>query len=328
MKSLKLITLFCLTLFVANAQAAEPPAVLNGQAITEEEMNKLAKNRMMKVMSQMYDIQRDAIDQIIDERLLEAEAKKQGKTIQDLIKSVQSKAAAVTEDEAKMMYEMQKKSFGDQTFDQVKTRLMSQMEAQKKQAAVGEFIESLRTKADIKVNLSRPRAEVSVDDDPSKGPKTAPVTLIEFTEYQCPFCKKARPTIDKILSEYGDKVHYVLRDFPLSFHKQAKGSANAAQCAGEQGKYWEYSSQLWDSQGQHTDAKLVEIGESIKLDMTKFNSCVKSQKYFAEIDKDMDDGGKVGVSGTPAYFINGMFLSGAQPFSAFKQLIDEELAKK
>lgn len=328
MKLSKLVFLTVLVLLTSQVRAAEPPAVLNGTPVTDEEVDKLAKNRMMKILSQMYDIKRDAIEQIIDERLLEAEAKKQGKTVSDVIKSVQAKAAKVTEEDAKMVYELQKKSFGDKPFDEVKTRLMAQLDGQKKQAAVTEFLDGLRKNADIKINLDRPRAEVSVDDDPSKGKKGAPITLIEFSEYQCPFCKKTRPTIDKILSTYGDKVHYVFRDFPLSFHNQAKDAANAAQCAGDQGKYWEYSDKLWETQGQHTQEKLKEIATGLKLDMAAFEKCTKDGKYYAEINKDMEDGSNSGVSGTPAYFINGLFLSGAQPFESFKQLIDEELAGK
>lgn len=328
MKLAKLVFLTMLVLMTAQVRAEEPPAVLNGVPVTNEEVDKLAKNRMMKILSQMYDIKRDAIEQIIDERLLEAEAKKQGKTVSDVIKSVQAKAAKVTEEDVKMVYELQKKNFGDKTFEEVKTRLMAQLDGQKKQAAVSEFIDSLRSKADFKINLDRPRAQVSVDDDPSKGKKGAPITLIEFSEYQCPFCKKTRPTIDKILSTYGDKVHYVFRDFPLSFHNQAKDAANAAHCAGDQGKYWEYSDKLWESQGQHSQAKLKEIATGLKLDMTAFEKCAKDGKYYAEINKDAEDGANAGVSGTPAYFVNGLFLSGAQPFEAFKQLIDEELAGK
>ena len=113
----------------------------------------------------------------------------------------------------------------------------------------------------------------------------------------------------------------------MSFHSQAKDAANAANCAGEQGKYWEYNHALWDFQSKQSLDKLKEIAANLSLDTVKFEACVSSKKYYKEIDKDQADGSEAGVSGTPAYFINGKFLSGAQPFEAFKEIIDEELAK-
>lgn len=308
---------------------ATPLATLDGQDITEAEVDKIAKPRMTKLLSQMYDIKLNAINQIIDDRLLLVEAKKKGLTVDKFRKKLMDEAGDVTESEAKAIYQLQKKRYKDKTFDQIKKQLMSQLSRQKKQMAVEDYLATLRKKANIKINIERPRAKVSTDDDPSMGgSKNAPITVIEFTEYQCPFCKRARPTIQKILDTYKDQVHYVLRDFPLSFHKQAKGAANAAQCAGDQGKYWEYSDELWKTQGKHTEETLNKIATDIKLNMDKFKKCTSSKKYYAEIDKDQNDGIAAGVTGTPAYFINGLFLSGAQPFQSFKKLIDEELARK
>ncbi|MBF0106366.1 MAG: thioredoxin domain-containing protein [Deltaproteobacteria bacterium] len=326
-KLLTLVFLSCLLICPALSKA-KVLATLNGQEITEEEVDKVATPRMTKILSQMFDIKREVIDQMIEERLLTADAQKQGLTIDSLRSKILSDAKAVTEDEARSIYQLQKERYQGKEFDEIKLQLMAQLSEQKKQMAMGDYIDNLKKQAQIKINLERPRAKVSVDDDPSQGgPTTAPVTLIEFTEYQCPFCKRARATIKQILDTYGDKVHYVIRDFPLSFHNQAKDAANAAQCAGDQGKYWEFSDELWKIQGQQTTEALTKIATDIGLNLEKFNSCVSSQKYYAEIDKDQDDGVVAGVTGTPAYFINGLFLSGAQPFNNFKSLIDEELAK-
>jgi len=205
---------------------------------------------------------------------------------------------------------------------------MSQLTGQKKQKELSDFIKKLRKQADISIKLQRHRVKVQVDDDdPSKGPKSAPILLVEFSEFQCPFCKRTRPTLDKILNKYGSKVRYIFRDFPLSFHKQAKSAANAANCAQEQGKYWEFFEQLWKSQGKHSNEKLIEIGQGIGLSMSPFKACVESEKYFSEIDKDQKAGSEMGVTGTPAYFVNGVFLSGAQPYERFEEIIEEELAK-
>jgi len=170
----------------------------------------------------------------------------------------------------------------------------------------------------------------TVDDDPMEGDKNAKVTIIEFSDFQCPFCGKfysdAYKQIDEQYIKTG-KVKLVFRDFPLSFHQNAHPAAEAAECANEQGKFWEMHNKLFENQQALAVTDLKQYAADLKLDVKKFNDCFDSGKYKAEIDKDAADGGKVGVSGTPAFFINGIALTGAQPFSAFKEVIDAELAK-
>ena len=161
-----------------------------------------------------------------------------------------------------------------------------------------------------------------------KGKKDAPVTIIEFSEYQCPFCKRfVDSTYPSIIKDYVDtgKVRYVFRDFPLGFHDQAKPAAMAAECAGDQGKYWEYHDLLFKNQASLSAANYKKWAKDLKLDTTKFDACVDTNKYKAEVEKDFSDGQKAGVSGTPAFFINGKMISGAQPYSVFKTEIEAAL---
>lgn len=182
------------------------------------------------------------------------------------------------------------------------------------------------------------RKEVSADDDPFLGSKNAKVIVIEFSDYQCPFCRSFwKDTLPQLKKEYIDtgKIRFVYRDYPLSFHAMAQQFAEAAECAEDQGKYWQMHDKIFseqDKKGQGTitstvnDLKLWAF--QIGLDKNQFNQCLDSGKYKSEVQKDFDDGNKAGVSGTPSLFINGRFLVGAQPFSAFKAVIDEELKKK
>jgi protein-disulfide isomerase len=175
-----------------------------------------------------------------------------------------------------------------------------------------------------------PRTEVSLDDDPIKGNKNAPVTIVEFSDYQCPFCGRYfSQTYPQILKQYVNtgKVKYVFRDFPLSFHKNAQKAAEAAECAHEQDKYWEMHDKLFENQRNLDIASLKQYAADINLDTKKFNSCLDSGKYASEVQKDFNEGSRYGVSGTPTFFINGIKLVGAQPLSAFKQVIDAELTK-
>ncbi len=155
------------------------------------------------------------------------------------------------------------------------------------------------------------------------------VTIVEFSEFQCPFCARVLPATKEVMSRYKGKVRWVVRDFPLSFHDRAKPAAVAAHCALKQGKYWEMYSTLFENQSALSDQDFIAYAEKIKLDKAKWQACVaKPAAELAFIDQNMQSGIRAGVTGTPAFFINGRRLSGAVPFARFKQIIDEELSKK
>jgi protein-disulfide isomerase len=176
---------------------------------------------------------------------------------------------------------------------------------------------------------SEPSEQVSADDDPFKGDENAPVTIIEFSDFQCPYCgRHYRETIPQIEENYINtgKVKYVFRDFMLSFHPQAIPSALAAQCAHEQGKFWEYHDKLYDNQDSLSIENYKVWAAELDLNTEQFNSCLDSEKYMDEIQKDFADGQAAGVSGTPGFFINGQKLVGAQPYSVFEAAIEAALA--
>ncbi len=173
---------------------------------------------------------------------------------------------------------------------------------------------------------------VSVDDDPYIGPEDAPVTIIEFSDFQCPFCKRFRDqTLDSLLAAYQGKIRFVYRDFPISrIHPYAMKAAEAANCAGDQGKYWEYHDILFQNQSEWSreGAKMFPVyAEKLGLDLEEFKTCLDTGKYTEEVKKDVADGKAAGVGGTPTFFINGRVLSGAQPLSAFQRIIDSILVE-
>jgi len=177
------------------------------------------------------------------------------------------------------------------------------------------------------------KIEVSVDDDPVKGSKNAPVTIVEFSDFQCPFCarffEQTLPQIEENYIKTG-KVKFVYRDFPLSFHQYAQKAAEAAECADEQEKFWEYHDVLFQKQSEWSStgvAKFKEYATTLGLNTSKFNECLDSGKYSDEVQKDFKDGSSYGVSGTPTFYVNGIEVVGAQPYTAFQQIIDQELGK-
>jgi len=162
---------------------------------------------------------------------------------------------------------------------------------------------------------------------PSKGPADAKVTIVEFSDFQCPFCSRVNPTLKQIEDTYGKDVRIVFRHLPLPFHKEAKPAAEAAMAAHEQGKFWEMHDKLFQSQRDLTRETFERYAKEIGLDMKKFTAALDSGKFRSYVDNDERYAGTVGASGTPAFFINGKLVSGAQPFAAFKNVIDEELKR-
>ena len=169
--------------------------------------------------------------------------------------------------------------------------------------------------------------KVAIGSSPVKGPNSAPIKIVEWSDFQCPFCSRATPTLAQIEREYGDKVQIAFKHMPLSMHPKARPAHAAAEAASMQGKFWEMHDLIFADQRGMSEAKYLEYATQLDLDIDKFKKDVASPQVEARIAEDYNQASKLGVTGTPAFFVNGRFLSGAQPFSSFKRLIDEALAK-
>jgi protein-disulfide isomerase len=311
-------------------------ATVDGAAVTETDLDKglegKAKGQLLKARMEMYQAKREALDSYLDKKLGEEQAKKVGKTYEQLIAAeVTNKIKKVTDSDIKKFYDDYKKKNAGAAhslppLDQVKDRIKQKLEQDRRQEREVAFSEELRKKHKVTIQMTQPRAEVAKGETGPRGSAKAPIEIVMFSDYQCPFCKRAEESVSKVLKEYKGKVSLYFRDYPLAFHDRAKPAAEAARCAAEQGKYWEYHDKLFEKQ-QLSDEDLVKHAKDLKLDIAKFEPCVKGQKYKEQIEKDIEAGSDVGVTGTPAFFINGIPLSGAQPFETFKKTIDAELAQ-
>lgn len=305
----------------------DPVARVGGEAISLDTLETEAAAGVVRARQQMYEARRQALERMIDTQLAEAEAKKRGITAEELVKAeVDGKLTPPSDAEIAKFYEERKDRI-KKPLEEVKDRIVQMLERQKRGERDAAFRESLRAAANVEIYLAAPLMKVSADDDPRKGPADAPVQIIEFSDFQCPYCGKAAETVEAVVQKYGDKVSVVYRDFPLPMHKEAHRASQAAQCANDQGKFWQYHDVLFKNVQKMKDEDLQEHATTAGLDVEKFKSCLSANTHVAEIDKDIADGKKVGMSGTPGFFINGRFLGGARPVEDFAAIIDEELAK-
>ncbi|MBE4753560.1 thioredoxin domain-containing protein [Corallococcus sp. ZKHCc1 1396] len=226
---------------------------------------------------------------------------------------------------------------GAQPFEAFKTLIDEEIAKADKALAAGTKAEDLYAKLNqdnVNAVPAAPAApaepavqKVDVGNAPVRGPAKAPVTIVAWSDFECPFCSRAVPTLDQVEKAYEGKVRIAFKHQPLSFHQHAKGAAQASMAAHEQGKFWQMHDKLFANQRALDRASLEKYAQELKLDMAKFKSAMDSGKFDAQIEADMAAGSAVGANGTPTFFINGRTLVGAQPFDAFKKVIDEELKK-
>ncbi len=307
--------------------AAEPVAVVAGTPISREDLEKHVKPKLVEIENQRYEALSEGLDEMISEQLFEKEAKARNVTVEQLeAVEITGKVPEPTDAEVQKVYDENKSQLGNQTLDQVKPRIVEFLKQQKGGERQQAFVDELKAKYKTTVSLKPPVVNVATGGRPERGNDKAPITIIAFSDYQCPYCKKAHTTVEEVMKTYGDKVKLVYRDYPLPFHENARPAAEAAACANAQGKFWEYHQKLWAAADLSAD-KLKAMAGEVGMDQKKFDDCLAKQEFKAVIDKDIADASNVGVTGTPAFFINGRMLSGAQPFEKFKEVIDEELAR-
>jgi protein-disulfide isomerase len=194
-----------------------------------------------------------------------------------------------------------------------------------------DYVRRLREKAGVAVYLEEPvsaRAELGPPRGFARGPNNAPVTIVEFSDFQCPFCKAVLPTINELMTRYPGKVRWEFRDFPIQLHPGAARAHEAARCAGEQGKFWEYHDELFARSPNHSLPELRLFARDLKVDAVAFAECLETSKYQAAVAGDIHEGKRLGVQGTPTFFINGRMREGELSLAAFQELIESELRAK
>jgi protein-disulfide isomerase len=284
-----------------------------------------------RVNQLLYQHRRQAIQQIVGDSLMEEAAKKAGQSKDAWLQAeIARRTGEVPEEEIKRVYELNKDRVGTQTLDQLRDSIRKFIAANREQQAEAQIVDELMSKAgNVQILLDPPRYDVAVaKDDPSRGPADAPVTIVEYSDFQCPFCSRVVPTLDELQKKYPGKVRLVFKDFPLPSHAEAPKASEAAHCAGEQGKYWEMHDKMFGNQQALKVADLKASAGSLGLDQGKFDQCLDSGKYKAKVEAAVAEGQKMGVQSTPTLYMNGRVISGAQPLEVFEAMLKEELELK
>jgi len=316
----------------AETTANEPLAEVNGEVITVENLDRALGVKLAQIQEQVYQFKRDELEELITQRLFTQEAAKRGISVSALLDvEITAKVTLVTETEIDAVFQENKARLSGVDEVTAREQVRAGLQQHKLAAQRKQFVDSLRSQAKVLVRLQPPpiiRVEVSIDGAPFEGPAEAPVTLVEFSDFHCPFCKRVQATLKQVLEQYPGKVKHVYRNLPIDgLHPQARRAAEAALCAQNQRKFWEYHDILFARAPQAAPDDLMQYAVQLGLNKDEFNRCLAGGDYQSIVQHDLDEGGRLGVSGTPAFFINGRFVNGAQPLEKFVQMIDEELAR-
>jgi len=335
MKRLVVLSLFLLVTTVACAQQPADTGSENSgvvaqfgdQSISSAELDELVKAKVVALRQQEYDIKRQQLEQTIFERLVEEAAAGEEITKAEYLKKyVMDKAGEPTEEQNVQVLNQYRTRLNP---DEAKAReqVVAYLKQQQSAALNTELKDRLFSEADVRIMLEPIRFEAVVKDyHPARGGSDPVVTVIEYTDFQCPFCSRVQPTIDAVLERYGDSVQHVFKQLPLPMHPQAKLGAEASLCAFDQDKFWEMHDWLFANKNSINREAIAAQAAVLELDLDAFNTCLDEQKYSAIVDEDMKEANGFGITGTPGFLINGRVLRGAVPMDQFIQVINEELA--
>jgi predicted DsbA family dithiol-disulfide isomerase len=303
--------------------ADEAVAKINGRTVTRAELYEKQATTILQQRYDAYRAERETLGQLIDNQLLETEARRRSLTTQKLLEQeIDAKVKDPTDAELQVFYEGAQT---DQPFESLRAQLLARVRQSRTKKAREAFLGNLRSEAKIQILLPPPFTEVTVDDAPARGPKNAAVAFVEFADFECPFCRQMQPEIEKLLQEYNGRVVLFYKDFPLSIHPHAQKASEAARCAGQQNAYWPYHDILFREGSSLEVPQLKQYARALRLDTARFDTCLHSGAQAAAIQKDLAQGEHIGVSGTPGFFINGHFISGVVSYETLREVVEQQL---
>jgi len=308
----------------AQDNGAATVAEVNGQKLTRAELVQKQAAKLLQARYQYYLAEREALEQLIDERLLEIEARREHLSVEQFLqRDVNSQVKDPTEDQLQVFY---KGMHTKEPFAAVREKIVTTLRQPLLAKARAAYLQTLHDRAGVRIALVPPEAEAAPDNAPRRGPQDAPIVIVEFADYECPYCQRIDPELKKLQEEFAGKVAVAFKDFPLPMHPHAEKAAEAARCAGEQGQFWNFHDMLFENHQKLELAQLKEYASALKLDAARFDQCLDAGEQAAAVRKDFAQGQRLGLTGTPSFFINGHFLSGAVKYSTLREIVAQQLA--
>lgn len=305
-------------------------ATIDGDPVTLSDIEARIGGRLTALdheyQKHRYEMIESMLEEIVQDRLVEQAAAARGVTAEELIASEVDSQTEVTEQEVTAWYEQNRAALGGRSLEELSGPIHQFLRDAKRDRALKALTDSMRQGTEVVVLLDPFRVDLNNEGSPALGPEDAPVTLVEFSDFECPYCAHFYRTLKQLRENYGDRVRIVYRQFPLDIHPNAYRAAEASLCAHDQGRFWELHDAMFEDQGQLDSASLSEKAERIGLDMQKFEACLESARHTEQIERDMAEAEGLGVNGTPAIFVNGIPLApGAPAYSVAARAIDAEL---
>jgi protein-disulfide isomerase len=322
--------LFLILLFAVCAQAQTGETVVatvNGRDITLQEVDESVSTAVAPLEQQLYAIRKVALENLIATRLLEAEARARHVPLEDLRQLLTRSDISVTRAQVEDAYTQNASFFAAMSPDEARERLRLDLETQARMKNYRTAIEGLRKKWTVTVNLVAPPLGADLDDglSPARGPGKAAVTIVEFSDFECPFCRQVQEALKQIVTQYGAEVRLVFKHLPSEGHRNSLPAARAAYCAGEQERFWEFHDAVFGASKLSSET-FAELALSLGLGREKFAQCVNAERSRAAVIKDIETARRYRIDSTPSFVVNGKVVKGALSFADFQSLIERELS--
>jgi protein-disulfide isomerase len=310
----------------ARSDATVSAATIDGETITLDELDGFVKEELLERAtrgrnpSRLYETRAEALNRLIVQRALENEAQRRGLGV-DALLAAELAERPVTDEEIAAIYEANPEQVGDASLEEMSPAIRRYLEEEREREVQAAIVEA----SAVTISLRAPRVEVAARG-PRLGPESAPVTIIEFSDFQCPYCRRASPVMKDLAERYPDEVRIVYRHLPLTgLHARAQAAALASTCADDQGRFWPYHDLLFENPRAMSDEDLRRYAEEVGLELTPFDECLASGRNAPLVEEDVQAAQAIGISGTPAFVVNGIVVFGLQSTERFDELIQEEL---
>jgi protein-disulfide isomerase len=325
----------CVAPVTRGANPAAAVARVDGETITSAELDQNLKEELGKLDREYernrFEARKKGLEAIVFRKLVEREAKRLNIDSETYIdREIDMRLKVATPEEARVFYDDNRQRLGGSDFEEVKERIVDYLTTQRRSEVVLAIYAELKKQSKVEFFLEGPKTERKPVDTtgPSLGDKDARVVMVEYSDFQCPYCSRARTTVTQVLAAYPGKVRVVFHHFPLPFHENAFKAAEAAECAQDQGKFWAMHDRMFDHQDALDVASLKLAARELGFDGVAFDACLDSARNHDRVEQSAKKARALGVEGTPHFFINGVELTGAQPIERFREVIDAELKQK